>query len=241
MKRQTVVGVVIARGGSQGLPRKNIRPLRGKPLLAYTLEAAQAARRLDRVILSTDAPEIAEVGKKYGAEVPFLRPKHLAQDKTHTPPVVEHAVCYLEKQEHYRVDLVVTLQPTSPLRRSDHIDAAVKLLLQDRKLDSVISVKEVASPPFWMFRANGKVLVPFVDDGIDYSLKERQELPKLYEPNGAVYVTRRELLRQQGVIFSAFAGGRTGFVVMDSLSSVDIDSHLDLVVAEAILEGWNGK
>ncbi len=236
--RENVVGVVVARGGSKGLPGKNIRPLRGKPLLAYTLEAARAARRLDRVILSTDAPEIAEVGKKYGAEVPFLRPKRLARDRTNTPPVIEHAVRYLEEHERYRVDIVVTLQPTSPLRRSEHIDAAIKLLLENPRFDSVISVREeVIFSPFWMFRAKGKILVPFVDDGTDYSLKERQELPKVYQPNGAVYVTRRELLREKGVVFSAYAGGRTGFTIMDSVSSLDIDSHLDLVVAETLMEG----
>lgn len=236
IKGQTVVGVVVARGGSKGLPGKNLRRVGGRPLVAHAIVAARRARTLDRVILSTDSPEIARVGRRYGAEVPFLRPKHLARDTTHTPPVIEHAVRYLERREGTKVGIVVTLQPTSPFRRAEHIDSAVRLLAANPRFDSVITVKEVAIPAFWMFRPRNGRLVPFVDDGTDYALKERQQLPTLYQPNGAVYVTRRNLLRKRGVLFSAFSGGSTGYVKMDPLSSLDIDRPMDLTVAKLVLK-----
>lgn len=235
MERGQTVGVVIARGGSKGLPNKNLRLLGGKPLVAYTIEAARRATWLDRVILSTDSPRIAAVGRRCGAEVPFLRPKALARDRTHTPPVVEHAVRYLERRERLSIEIVVTLQPTSPFRRADHIDAVVRRLMNDRRLESVITVRRAVFPPFWMFTTGDGRLVPFVDDGADYSLKERQELPAVYQPNGAVYATRRSVLAERGVIFSAFTGGRTGFVEMDDLTSIDIDKPEDLLLAEIAL------
>lgn len=231
-----VVAIIPARSGSKGLPGKNLRLLHGKPLLAYTIEAATQCACVDRAILTTDSPQIAEVGKRYGAEVPFLRPAELARDETHTPPVIEHAVSYLETKERYPVDIIVTLQPTSPFRGPDHIAAAVERLVASPHLDSVISVREVTCPPFWMLRGEGDRLVPFVSDGVDYSLLERQQLPTLYQPNGAIYVTRRTLLRDHGVLFSAFRGGQTGFMVMDWRSSIDIDTELDFVVAEAMAQ-----
>lgn len=234
----SVIGVIIARGGSKGLPNKNLRRLGGKPLVAYTIQAAQAATVLDRVILSTDSSEIAGVGRRYGAEVPFIRPKSLARDTTHTPPVIEHAARYLERREGMRIDIVVTLQPTSPFRRPEHIDAAVKRLAADPKLDSVITVRRAVFPPFWMFTTQSGRLVPFVNDETDYSLRERQELPSIYQPNGAVYATRRRVLAERGVIFAAFGGGRTGFVEMDELASVDIDGAVDLMLAELLLRRY---
>ncbi|MBI3320674.1 MAG: acylneuraminate cytidylyltransferase family protein [Candidatus Omnitrophica bacterium] len=231
---QTAVGIVVARGGSKGLPGKNLRRIGPYPLVACTILAAKRSRLLDRVMLSTDSPQIAAVGRRFGAEVPFLRPKSLARDTTHTPPVIEHAIRYLERTEGYRVDIVVTLQPTSPFRRPEHIDSAVRMLARRRGLTSVITVEQAAVPPFWMFRTRGGRLVPFVQDGTDYLLKERQQLPKIVQPNGAVYVTRRSLLRS-GVIASVFDDRTTGYLLMDRWSSVDIDEPMDLAFAQQLL------
>jgi CMP-N,N'-diacetyllegionaminic acid synthase len=235
-KSSTVVGIVPARGGSKGLPGKNLLRIGGKPLIAYTILTAKQAHCLDRIIVTTDSPEIAAVSRRYGAEVPFLRPKRLARDTTHTPAVIEHAIVYLEKHEAMEVNVIVTLQPTSPFRRPEQIDSAVKMLLNNRRFDSVITVREVRLPPFWMFRRGKNVLFPFVNNGIDYSLKERQQLPSVYGPNGAVYVTRRELLRDRGLLFSAFAGGRTGSVLMDERASLDIDGPVDFMLAKMLIE-----
>ena len=232
-----VVAVIPARGGSKGLPGKNIMPLLGKPVLAYTVDAALRARTLDRVILSTDSEEIAEVGRKCGVEVPFIRPAELATDYTHPTAVLDHAITYLAESEGYNIDLVVTLQPTSPLRVAGDIDDTVQLLQNNPDMDSVITVKEVDLPPYWVLRLDGQYLRPFVDDGTDYSLKRRQELEQTFRPNGAVYATRRELLKDQGLIFSAFANGKTGYVLMELIRSLDIDTETDFKVIEAVMRG----
>ena len=231
-----VVAIIPARGGSKGLPGKNILPLLGKPVLAYTAEAARQATTLDRIILSTDSEEIAQAGKEWGLEVPFLRPDHLATDTAHPTAVIEHAVSFLEEQEGYQVDLLVTLQPTSPLRCSHHIDQTVRLVQEQPEFDSAITVAEVEVPPFWMFKRHGDLLQPFVDDGVNYSLRRRQELEQLYRQNGAVYVTRRWLLKDQGILFSAYGGGSTGYLLMDQISSLDIDTKADFLVIESVLK-----
>jgi CMP-N,N'-diacetyllegionaminic acid synthase len=231
-----VVAVIPARGGSKGLPGKNILLLMGKSVLVYTVEAALQARSLDRVILSTDSEEIAEVGRLAGAEVLFMRPAELATDSAHPTAVLEHAVTYLEETEGYITELVVTLQPTSPLRVSSDIDDAVQLLQNNGEMDSVITIMEVGLPPYWVLRTDGPYLRPFIDDGTDYSLMRRQELEQTYRPNGAVYVTRRELLKNRGLIFSAFSQGKTGYVLMDPIRSLDIDTQTDFTVIESILK-----
>lgn len=240
MSRLFVVGVVIARQGSKGLPGKNLARLGRWPLLAHTILAAKNAKTLDRVILSTDSPEMARIGRRFGVEVPFLRPRRLAMDRTHTPPVIEHAVSFLEKRDGRAVDIVVTLQPTSPFRRAEHIDAAVRMLILHPKMDSVITVKPATFPPHWMFKVRGQLLSPLMADGVDYSIKERQQLPSVFQPNGAVFVTRRRLLRERKILYSVFAGGKNGFVPMDTVSSMDIDHPSDLGLARAMLRDQPG-
>ena len=230
-----VVAVVPARSGSKGLIGKNIIDLKGKPLIAYTAEAALGVAQIDRLILSTDSEEIAEIGKSYGMEVPFLRPRNLATDTSPTVETIDHVVRYLEETEGYPVELIVTLQPTSPLRTPNHIYQSLALIENDMTLDSVITVTEVGHPPFWMLRKSGTLLIPFINDNIDYSKIRRQDLETIYQPNGAVYVTRRSLLRENEVLFSSFINGNTGFVVMDTISSIDIDSEADLIMAEMAL------
>jgi CMP-N,N'-diacetyllegionaminic acid synthase len=226
-----VLGVIPARGGSKGVPQKNARLVGGKPLICYTIETALACATLDRVIVSTDDPNIAQIASTAGAEVPFLRPAALAGDTTHTPPVIAHAVRYLEEHEGYTVDLVVTLQPTSPLRRPEHISQAVATLQHHPAFDSVITVCPAEFPPFWMLKLEAGRLVPFVNDAADYFLLERQQLPPVYRPNGAVYVTRRELLLTVGIVL----GKHVGAVVMDAESSLDVDTPLDLQLLELVL------
>ena len=230
-KPSRVLGVIPARGGSKGVPQKNTRLVGGKPLICYTIETALACPALERVVVSTDDAHIAEIASATGAEVPFLRPAELAGDTTHTPPVIAHTVRYLEEHEGYTVDLVVTLQPTSPLRRTEHISKAVETLQQDTSLDSVMSVCQAESSPFWMLKLEAGRLTPFVNSTEDYFLLERQQLPPVYRPNGAVYVTRRELLLTAGVVI----GKRVGAVIMDTESSLDVDTPRDLQLLEFVL------
>lgn len=223
------IGLITARGGSKSIPRKNVKLLAGKPLIAYTIEAGLQAQSLDRLIISTDDEEIAKLARRYGAEVPFLRPKELAADDTLTLPVVQHAVRWLEENEEAEIDVVVTLQPTSPLRRAEHIDLAVKKLL-DTNADSVVSVCLAEHSLYWMKRLEGDRVFPFLPDAPEYT--RRQDLPPVYRLNGAVYVTRRDVLMEQGRVL----GKDTRAIVMDWESSIDIDTMLDLKLAELILQ-----
>jgi CMP-N-acetylneuraminic acid synthetase len=225
-----ILGVVIARGGSKGVPGKNVADLGGHPLIAYTIECARRADNLERVILSTDDEEIAAAGRRYGVEVPFMRPAELARDETHPVPVIEHAVSYLRDTEGASYDAVVTLQPTTPFRLPRHVDEAIGTFQDEPAYDSVIGVTAVDVPPHRMFTKAADGLTPFVDDGTDYSLKRRQEFPTVYRPNGAVYVTSPTIL-EEGRLFSDFTGGSTGAVETDALHSHDMEYISDLTIA----------
>jgi CMP-N,N'-diacetyllegionaminic acid synthase len=222
------VAIIPARGGSKGLPRKNILPLEGKPLIAYTILAARAARSIQRTIVSTESAEIAEVAREYGAEVPFLRPLELAQDDTPTLPVLKHVLNQIEAAEGSKPEIVVVLQPTSPLRKAADVDAAVRLLEQTQA-DSVISVCAVEHHPALMKRLESDRLVPLLPNSPEYA--RRQDLPPVYRPNGAIYVTRRQVLLDNHIM-----GPDTRALLMDAESSVDIDTRLDLKIAGLIMQ-----
>lgn len=188
-----VLGIIPARGGSKGVPRKNIQLLCGKPLLAYTIESALAAKHLTWTILSTEDEEIADVGMKFGIDVPFLRPKELADDASPTFPVVRHALEKLE-EEGQSFDAVCLLQPTNPLRRTVDIDASIELL-QKSGADSVISVLTVPAEynPHWVYRTcEDGTLRLFTDDA--EPIPRRQDLPPAFHREGSVYVTRTDVI-----------------------------------------------
>ena len=225
-----VLGIIPARGGSQSIPRKNLVPLGGRPLIAYTCEAALAARRLDRVIVSTDDLEIARVAQALGAEVPFLRPEALAADTVPMIDVLRHAVRSLEDRDGYRADIVVLLQPTSPLRQARHIDETVDLLLRTGA-DSVVSVVEVPHQftPGSLLRLDGERLAPYEAGPM---ILRRQDKPRLYARNGpAVLAVRRQTLLDGGTLY----GRDTCGYVMAPEESVDIDGPLDLDLATFFL------
>lgn len=223
--------MIPARGGSKGVPHKNILNLAGKPLIAYTIEAALKSKNSRRVIISTDDVRIAEVAKSYGAEVPFLRPAELAKDDTPSLLVIQHAVKYVEENEGHKFDVVVVLQPTSPLRSEKYIDEAVEKLLRTGA-DSVVTVCEVKHHPFWGFTAKGDKLYPFSKKGI--TISRRQDLPEIYAVNGAVYAVRRNVLFEQNSLY----GKDTRAVVMPYEESLDIDNYFDLFIAEMVLKYW---
>jgi CMP-N-acetylneuraminic acid synthetase len=226
-----VLGLIPARGGSKAIPDKNIVTVNGKPLIAYTILAAAEAKRLTRFIVSTDSERIAAVCLKLGSEVPFLRPTELARDDTPTLPVVLHALDYLK--EAY--DAVMILQPTSPLRSSDDIDSAVQMLEADPMADSVISVLKVGDnhPARMKFIHDGVLVDPPFAEKIEG--QRRQDLPELYLRNGAIYLTRTTVIREQG----SLKGKKSLALVMPEIRSVNIDFPIDLVVAEALLRERN--
>jgi CMP-N-acetylneuraminic acid synthetase len=224
------VGLVPARGGSKGIPRKNARLLAGRPLLAYTADAAARARRLSRVILSTEDPEIAELGRSCGLEVPFVRPAELARDETPMLSVVEHALSWLEAQGD-AVDAVCLLQPTHPLRRSEDIDACIELCEQSGA-DAVVTIMAVPPEfnPHWVyFRSETGELS--LATGEAAPISRRQDLPPAFCREGSVYVTRRDVVLQQGSLY----GRRLLGVQVDRARSVNLDTAEDWSRAEAIL------
>lgn len=225
-----VLGIVTARGGSKGIPQKNIVPLLGKPLLAYTAEAAREARRLTRVVLSTDDETIAQVGRECGLEVPFLRPPELARDDTPTIPVLQDVVQRLEAAGE-RYDSIFTLQPTNPLRRASDIDGAIELLEQTGA-DSVISFVEVGErhPARMKFiDAEGRVKDPPFTESFEG--QRRQELPKLFLRDGSVYLTRRDVLMNQGSI----KGGDCRAWFMPVERAWNVDEPFDLFIVEQLM------
>lgn len=230
-KQGRVLAVIIARGGSKGLPLKNIRFLAGKPLIAYTIDAALHARLLDRTVVSTDDGQIAEIARQYGAETPFLRPPELAQDETTVYPVLSHAVQWLEKSEGYRPDYVMLLQPTSPLRTAEDIDNAIALA-REKNADGVVSLCETKHHPYWVKRVmgDGQVL-DFTP--LDKPYNRRQELPKAFALNGAIYMVKRQVLLERQTFYT----DRTYSYIMSIEHSLDIDTPWDLHLAELILQG----
>jgi CMP-N-acetylneuraminic acid synthetase len=230
MASLTVLGIIPARGGSKGVPRKNIRPLAGKPLLQYTAQAARAAKRLTRVILSTDDKEIADVGRQCGLESPFLRPAHLATDSTPTLAVIEHLLGWLkERGENY--DAVCLLQPTTPLRRAQDIDACIELL-ETSGADAVVSVAPVPAEfnPHWVYFKDKAGFLK-LSTGEPNPIPRRQDLPPAFHRDGSIYVTRRQVILEQHSLY----GGRVAAYCVDPERTVNIDTLEDWERAEQLL------
>lgn len=225
-----VVGIIPARGGSKAIPKKNVASLAGRPLIAWTITAALCSPALNRVIVSTDDAKIAEVAQQWGAEVPFLRPAELAQDDTSGIEPVLHAVRWLDEHEGYRPDYVMVLQPTSPLRTAEDIEAAMQLA-RERQADGVVSVCSVHQHPCWMKRIteDGR-LTDFLP--LDSAYTCRQDLPPVYALNGAIYLARREVLLERQTFYT----DRTYGYIMPPERSLDIDTPWDLHLADLILK-----
>ncbi len=224
----STIGIIPARGGSKTIPRKNLRMLCGKPLIAWTIESARKASKLDRLICSTDDEEIAAVARKYGCEVPFMRPKELARDRVQIIAPTLHALeWFIERGEKY--DTVVMLQCTSPFRTGKHIDGAIEEY-RARKKASLISVSESDAPPYWLYTMTGEhELTPLFSDGRSGS--QRQALPTTYKPNGAIFVNDADTLKKHQDFLKPKAFG----FVMDRKYSLDIDCEDDWQYAEYLI------
>ena len=223
-----VLAVIPARGGSKGVPRKNIRPLLGRPLIAYSIDAARKSKAVDRVVVSTEDTEIADISRALGAEV-LMRPAQLAGDETPTRDVLWHVVETLSSQG-YRPDAVLTLQPTSPMRTTRHIDEAIALFESRDDADSLVSCMEVPhvfSPLSVMRKDSSGYLQPFLTEPQRY---RRQEKETVYARNGAaIYITRTARLADY--VF----GGRLIAYMMNIDQSVDIDTLDDFAAAERLM------
>ena len=226
--RPNIIGVIHARGGSKRIPLKNIRPLAGRPLISYMIKAALGSKYLRRIIVSTDHPEIKRISLECGAEVPFIRPEKLSEDCP-SEWVTQHAVEFVENQESNKIDVVVSMQPTTPFCLSSDIDKCIDILFSNEEFNAVFSASIVRERPEWMFRVKENYRVePFVEGDLKGDRGIYQSLPQLVTPNGAVYATRRESLFSEGTIIANSAGVH----IMPLERSVDIDEPIDFRFAE---------
>ncbi len=232
-----VIGVIPARGGSKGIPRKNIYPILGKPLIAYTIEAAKASKLVTDLAVSTEDDEIARVCKSLGVDVPFKRPAELATDTAPSLTVVQHAVEEMEARLGCLYDVIVMLQPTTPLRTAADIDNGIQLLL-DTGAESVVSVVDVgANHPLRMKRiVKDNVLVNYIDQGYE-DMRPRQQLPPVYIRSGDIYVSRRNVIMVQNKMI----GQDCRAYIVSPERSVNIDTPFDLILAEYLLEKRSGQ
>ena len=225
IQEKKVLAIIPARGGSRGVPRKNIRPLAGKPLLAWTIEEAKKSKYIDRLILSSEDQEIIEVARSLGCEIPFIRPQVLAQDDTPGIEPVLHALTILPGYH-----LVVMLQPTSPLRLVSDIDGCIEQCVQ-QNAPACVSVTEAEQNPYWMYRMTpDNRLQPLLE--IKNNIIRRQNLPSVWMLNGAVYAAKSDWLKEK----KTFLTDETIGCRMPAERSVDVDTELDFQKARVLLE-----
>ncbi|MCR9183530.1 MAG: acylneuraminate cytidylyltransferase family protein [Flavobacteriaceae bacterium] len=232
MKPKTnILAIIPARGGSKGIPGKNIKPLGGMPLLHYTVEAARESTMLSRVILSSDDSEIITVARALGLEVPFVRPAHLATDRSGSLEVVQHALTFF-KEMGEPFDAVCLLQPTTPFREKESIDKAIQQFIE-KEYDSLVSVREVPAEynPHWVFEADEKGCL-HIATGEKELIKRRQDLPKAYFRDGSIYLMKSEVILEQNSLY----GKAMGFVVSEGKRYVNLDTLEDWEFGEVILK-----
>ena len=229
-----VLAIIPARGGSKGIPGKNIRTLNGRPLIEYTCDAALQSRLINHAIVSTDCSEISQVARRAGVDVPFVRPSELASDQSPTIDVIRHALTWMQEHRDYRHDIIVLLQPTAPLRTASHVDEALAALIRE-DADAVVSVTPVPAHhhPDWQFRIHGSELRPWSGGRFVDIPTRRQALTASYTRNGAIYAFRRDAVEMNGSIYGSYC---VPYVMPNELS-VNIDTEDDWRLAENYLLG----
>ena len=227
-----ILAIIPARGGSKGIPSKNIVHLGGKPIIAYSIDAAKKSKFISRIVVSTDSDVISKIAKKFGAETPFIRPKKLSSDTTSTNDVIKHTLDYFKKNESYVPDIVVLLQPTSPLRNFDVIDKSIRKLKRE-KPDIILEVSKIQSHPFRSFLPDGKFLRPFKKNFLEFH--QRQLFPKFYYPTGDLYVFWSNNFKK----FKNIYGPKIQYIEKseDEISH-DINNLFDLFICEMKIKYW---
>ena len=225
-----VIAIIPARAGSKGVLNKNIKSLNGKPLISYTIEEAKKSKFIDKLIVSTDSKEIADISLSQGASVPFIRPSELSTDSSLTFDVIKHTMNFLkDKDEHY--DIIVLLQPTTPFRKVESIDKAILTLKKSNKYTSVVSVIDVeGNHPLRMKKIEGDYLINYIEQGFE-NMNPRNELPKVYIRSGAIYaILTKNFYEEQSLVSNLCAP-----IILDKIETINIDSPLDFEFCEFIL------
>ncbi len=229
-----VLAVIGARSGSKALPHKNIKLLLGKPLLAWITEAAKASKLIDKLIISTDSQEYADIAKKYGAEAPFLRPKEISDDKALDIKYLTHAVKWFEENENWKPDIILRLPATSALCKTESIDKCIELLAGDKEATSCRTVIEASKHPYKLWRVEGKQLKPFMPEeitGPDIANQPRQSFPEALSHTDVIAVKYDTLMKDKSL-----SGNKILFHKIDKLDAVDIDDEKDFLIAEQLLK-----
>ncbi len=221
-----IIGVIHARGGSKRVPLKNIKPINGKPLISYMIKAALASKYMRRVIVSTDHADIKRISLEYGAEVPFTRPADLAEDCP-SEMVTKHAVDFVEAEESKKIDIIVTMQPTTPFCITEDLDACIELVAE-KGFDSAFCASVVRERPEWMFVLKDGQASPFMGGVMQGERGVYQSLDTLYVPNGAAYATKRDVFEKENAVITK----NSSLHVMPDERSVDIDEPIDMLYAE---------
>ena len=230
MKSYKILAIIPARGSSKGIRRKNLQKLSGKPLIVHTIIAAKKTKSINKIIVSTDDKEIGKISKNNGAEVPFLRPKQISKDTSSTIEVIKHALKFLQENQSYVPDIIILLQPTSPLRTSQLITKTINTLKKS-KATSVITVSKITKHPYASYWLKNDFLKPFEKNFTKYS--RRQEFPDLFFPTGAVYTFWYDTLKK----FNSLHGPKIKPIVVHD-EDIDIDNLRDLFFAEMMLKNW---
>jgi N-acylneuraminate cytidylyltransferase/CMP-N,N'-diacetyllegionaminic acid synthase len=229
-----VIAIIPARGGSKGLLRKNIKLLGNIPLIGYSIMEALKSKYINRVLVSTEDSEIAEISKQFGAEVPFMRPTELAEDMTSSMDVIIHMIEELKKREDYYAEIVTLLEPTSPFRKAEHIDETIRKLIE-QKPDSVVTVCAVERKPSNIVKVthNDQIIKYIEKPTIEYS--RRQDWAHLKRINSAVYATWTDFILEHKKLI----GDRCLMVEMNDIESINIDSIIDFKLAELVLKEFS--
>lgn len=239
MSEANVLAVVTARGGSKGLPGKNILPFLGKPLISWSIESSLEAKLVNRVIVTTDSEEIAAIARASGAEVPFLRPSMLAQDETPDLPVFDHVLDWLDREEGYRPSILVHMRPTTPLRPAGLIDEGLRRLIADSHADSIRAVCRPHNNPFKMWRIAGDgAMQPLIDVGITEPYNQpRQVLPAAYWQTGTFDACRTSCILEK----RSMTGDRILALEIDPQLAVDIDDEFSFMLAELAVQRFQNE
>jgi len=226
-----VIAIIPARGGSKGLPRKNIREMCGKPLIAWSIKKAKKSRYLDTILVTTDSQEIADISRRFGAYVPFIRPAEYATDKASTYDVIRHALAYLKDSERKDFDFVVLLEPTSPLREDDDIDRMLELLVSRvTDFDSIVSIGEVTEHPSIMKRLDGDCIEPFCPELAQTT--RRQDNAPAYFPFGVAYIAKTDALLEENTFYTR----RCTYFPIKRYQNYEIDDIYNFICVESVMK-----
>lgn len=225
-----VLAIIPARKGSKGIPGKNIKIMNGKPLIVWTIEQAKKSRYIDKILVSTDCNEIKKISEKAGAKVPYIRPKELSGDKAKTVDVASHAVEYLEKNEKEKYEIMLLLEPTSPLRAEEDIDNAIEKIISNDNIEAVISIGKMSDHPVLAKRIDGESIKPYF--GVNDIESRRQDLTEAYFPYGVVYAIKTKVFEQK----KTFYPENQSYIELEDWQCFELDKRWDWVCIEAIME-----